>query len=109
MKAKEGPNAGRVCPECGRRVYGLAKESIVDAMDSKIRKLVLLTTPDGTSRFWQVGAVSSPKKFAVNWSSRCKHDPAIFRSRQHAKLAIKEWWKRIHEYHQPAKPAPKRY
>lgn len=103
------PYFWQACPECGQKVYGVAKHSIVSPKEPLMKlianhtqKIVLLSDPLGErSRMWLVGAVPNPKKFVVNWHWKHKHEAAIFRNRKDATAAIKNWWNKVHEGHIP--------
>lgn len=100
-------HAYQVCPECDRKVYGVASHYIVGPKNLQVatsavglQKLVILSDPPaGNERLWAVGAVPKPRRFLANWHWRHRQEPAVFRSYRHACNAIREWWRQIHKIH----------
>ena len=108
-KKLDGPPAWQACPECGRKVWGVAQANIVMSPQKHLaietgaignQAVVLLCDPpEAKYRLWEVGAVPTPKKFVVNWNHSHGQKPAIFKTPVMAAKAIRAWWKDLHEIH----------
>lgn len=113
-KRRGGQRFWLACPECGRKVYGVPESLIVSPKRVVVttsakpgeKVVVLIDSPSWPGRMWLVGAVTTPKKFCVNWHWRHKHEPAVFRNYKMALAAIKAWWKVIHGYHKAEGSCP---